>query len=72
MPTATLDPLAKPRLRGILHQWAFGVSLVAGVGLVLDAGSARARLAVTVYALSVAALFRTTAWPGLIARGGRP
>jgi hemolysin III len=37
------------------------VSLVAGVGLVLEAGSARARIAVTVYALSVAALFGTSA-----------
>jgi hemolysin III len=61
MPAATLDPTLKPRLRGVLHQWAFAVSLVAGVGLVLEAGSARARIAVTVYALSVAALFGTSA-----------
>jgi hypothetical protein len=45
MPAATLEPLVKPRLRGVLHQWAFAVSLVAGVALVLEAGSARARLA---------------------------
>jgi hemolysin III len=51
----------KPRLRGVLHQWAFGVSLLAGLGLVLEAESARARLAVAVYALSVAALFGTSA-----------
>jgi hemolysin III len=37
------------------------VSLVAGVCLVLGAGSVRARLAVSVYALSVAALFGTSA-----------
>ena len=61
MRAATLDPTLKPRLRGVLHQWAFAVSLVAGVGLVLEAGSARARIAVTVYALSVAALFGTSA-----------
>ena len=36
-------------------------SLVAGVCLVLGAGSVRARLAVSVYALSVAALFGTSA-----------
>jgi hemolysin III len=48
-------------LRGVLHQWAFAVSLLAGVGLVLEAESVRARLAVTVYALSVAALFGTSA-----------
>jgi hemolysin III len=58
---ATLDPTLKPRLRGVLHQWAFAVSLAAGVGLVLEAGSARARIAVTVYAMSVAALFGTSA-----------
>lgn len=61
MRAATLDPTLKPRLRGVLHQWAFAVSLVAGVALVLEAGSARARIAVTVYALSVAALFGTSA-----------
>jgi hemolysin III len=44
-----------------MHQWAFAVSLVAGVALVLEAGSARARVAVAVYALSVAALFGTSA-----------
>jgi hemolysin III len=58
---ASLDPAFRPRLRGVLHQWAFVVSLVAGVALVLEAGSARARLAVSVYALSVAALFGTSA-----------
>jgi hemolysin III len=61
MSAATLDPLLKPRLRGVLHQWAFAVSLLAGLGLVLEAGSPRARLAVAVYALSVAALFGTSA-----------
>jgi len=58
---ATVDLLLKPRLRGVLHQCAFGVSLVAGLGLVLGAGSVRARVAVAVYALSVAALFGTSA-----------
>jgi len=61
MHAASLDPGLKPRLRGVLHQWAFVVSLVAGVGLVLEAESARARVAVAVYALSVAALFGTSA-----------
>jgi hemolysin III len=61
MPAATIEPLVKPRLRGVLHQWAFAVSLVAGVALVLEAGSDRARFAVTVYALSVASLFGTSA-----------
>jgi hemolysin III len=74
MAAAAVDVAAKPRLRGVLHQWAFVVSLGAGVGLVLEAASARARLAVLVYALSVAALFGTSAlyhrvdWRTLAAR----
>jgi len=51
----------KPRLRGVLHQWAFAASLATGASLVLEASSLRARLAVAVYALSVAALFGTSA-----------
>jgi hemolysin III len=61
MPAATLDLVLKPRLRGVLHQWAFAVSVIAGIGLVLEATSVRARLAVAVYALSVTALFGTSA-----------
>lgn len=61
MPAATLDLVPKPRLRGVLHQWAFAASVLAGVGLVVEAASARARLAVAVYAMSVAALFGTSA-----------
>ena len=74
MQAASLDPRLKPRLRGVFHQWAFAVSLLAGVALVLEAGSARARVAVAVYALSVAALFGTSAlyhrvnWRTLTAR----
>jgi hemolysin III len=51
----------KPRLRGVLHQWAFAASLAAGVSLVVEAGSPRARLATAVYAGSLAALFGTSA-----------
>ncbi len=54
------DPL-KPSMRGVLHQWAFLSSLPLGLALVLAAGDARARIAVTVYALSVAGLFGTSA-----------
>jgi hemolysin III len=61
MRAGTRDVMEKPRLRGVLHQWAFAVSLVAGVGLVLEAGPGRARLAAAVYALSVAGLFGTSA-----------
>lgn len=66
--------LIRPRLRGVLHQWAFLLSLPLGLGLVVAAEDARARIAVTVYALSVAALFGTSAlyhrvhWRSLTAR----
>jgi hemolysin III len=55
------DRSLKPRLRGVLHQWAFPASVAAGAALVLEAGSARARIATLIYALSVAALFGTSA-----------
>jgi hemolysin III len=64
----------KPRLRGVSHQWAFFASLVAGITLVAAAHSDRARLALTIYAASVAALFGTSAiyhrvnWRSLSAR----
>jgi hemolysin III len=51
----------KPRLRGVLHEAAFAVSLVTGTALVSLADGGRARVAALVYALSVALLFGTSA-----------
>lgn len=51
----------KPRLRGVLHEAAFAVSLVTGTALVCLADGARARIAALVYAISVALLFGTSA-----------
>ncbi|HTZ86693.1 MAG TPA: hemolysin III family protein [Solirubrobacteraceae bacterium] len=51
----------KPRLRGVLHQYAFFVSLACGVGLILAASGGRARLAASVYAAAVSALLGTSA-----------
>src|SRR4051795_8517947 len=51
----------KPRLRGVLHQWAFFVSIVAGAVLVLVAPAGRATLATAIYALTVAGLFGVSA-----------
>lgn len=51
----------KPRLRGVLHEAAFAVSLVTGTALVCLADGARARAAALVYAISVALLFGTSA-----------
>ena len=55
------DALLKPRLRGVLHQWTFVAALAAGVLLVLGAESARSRIALAIYAFSVAGLFGTSA-----------
>jgi hemolysin III len=51
----------KPRLRGVLHQWAFFVSVIGGVVLVVAAPAGRATLATGIYALSVSALFGVSA-----------
>jgi hemolysin III-related protein len=52
---------ATPRLRGVTHQWAFVASIFMGTARVLSAPSARARLAAAIYAVSVAALFASSA-----------
>jgi hemolysin III len=51
----------KPRLRGVLHQYAFAVSLLVGAALVVVAPSGPARAAVMIYALSMSGLFGTSA-----------
>ena len=53
--------LAKPRFRGVSHQWAFFIALVAGAVLVAAAPSGRATLAAAIYALSVVAMFGASA-----------
>jgi len=50
VPTA----LIKPRMRGVLHQWAFFVSLLLGLLLVLAASGEREVAATAIYAASVA------------------
>jgi hemolysin III len=51
----------KPRLRGVLHQYAFFVSLGSGTLLVLLSGTGRAAVAAAIYAASVSALFGVSA-----------
>jgi hemolysin III len=51
----------KPRLRGVLHQYAFFVSLASGTLLVLLAATTKAAVAVAIYAASTSALFGTSA-----------
>jgi hemolysin III len=64
----------KPRLRGVFHQWACAGSVPLGLLLVVVAGTARARIALSVYAVSLVALFGVSAlyhrinWQSLTAR----
>ncbi len=64
----------KPRLRGVWHQWAAVISVPLGIALVLAAESTRARVALAVYAISLASLFGVSAiyhrvnWRSLTAR----
>ena len=58
---AEIAAVLKPRLRGVLHEAAFAVSLVTGTALVCLADAGRARAAATIYAVSVALLFGTSA-----------
>ena len=51
----------KPRLRGVLHQWAFVASLAVGGALVAEAAGVRARVAASVFAGTVAAMFGASA-----------
>ncbi|GAC1610999.1 MAG: hemolysin III family protein [Mycobacteriales bacterium] len=51
----------KPRLRGVLHEAAFAISLVTGTALICLANGTRERVAAIVYAASVALLFGTSA-----------
>jgi hemolysin III len=56
-----LTAVLKPRLRGVLHEAAFAVSLVTGTALVCLSDAGRERAAAVVYAVSVALLFGTSA-----------
>ncbi|HLL86548.1 MAG TPA: hemolysin III family protein [Thermoleophilaceae bacterium] len=51
----------RPRLRGVLHQWAFFVSVVLGALLVVLAPAGEARTATLIYAAAVCGLFGVSA-----------
>lgn len=51
----------KPRLRGVSHQWAFVASLFFGVALIIMAEGGKATTAAAIYAVSLSALFGTSA-----------
>jgi hemolysin III len=52
---------SRPRLRGVIHQGSFFVSLAAGAGLVAWAPAGRATAACAVYAAALAGLLGTSA-----------
>lgn len=56
-----MDVAQRPRLRGVFHQYAFYVAVVAGVLLVVLADSGRERLAMCVYAVALASMFGVSA-----------
>jgi len=57
-----LQARVKPRLRGVIHEYAFPVSVLAGVLLVLLIGqSVAGRVSLGIYALSLSALLGTSA-----------
>ena len=65
MSTPDVNPPAalpvKPRMRGVLHQYAFFVSLVLGAAIVILAPDGKARLAAAIYAFAVSSLLGTSA-----------
>src|ERR1700682_3161767 len=64
-----VSSLLKPRLRGVLHEYSFFVSLGSGLMLVLASSPDLARLASAVYAsalaglVGVSALYHRVTWP---------
>ncbi len=56
-----LQQRVKPKLRGVIHEYAFPVSIVAGAILVIAASGGRERLAFAIYAVSLSALLGTSA-----------
>jgi len=61
MSAAVAEALGKPRLRGVLHQAAFLVSVPLAAVLIVAADGPRARLAAAVFSVAVAACFGASA-----------
>jgi hemolysin III len=61
MEPAPVPDLAKPRLRGVLHQYAFFVAVALGAVLVLRAPGVAGTAAASVYAAGICGLFGVSA-----------
>jgi hemolysin III len=59
--TSGVDIELKPRLRGVFHQYAFYVAMIAGAVLVAVSDSARELVATWIYAVALAAMFGVSA-----------
>ena len=74
----TSPALAKPLLRGVLHQAAFSISLVVGTLLIVGSDGARRQATAAVFAGSVAvcfgasALYHRVTWPPTLRLWMRP
>jgi hemolysin III len=53
--------LPLPRLRGLLHAWAFWFALAAAITLIVVAPDARSRVAAVIYGIGLCALFGASA-----------
>ena len=51
----------KPRMRGVIHEYAFFVALALGALLILESGNAREAAAMTIYAAGICGLFGISA-----------
>src|SRR5919202_6208185 len=60
MAAVAVQPVV-PRLRGVLHAWAFRIALVVAVGLLALAEGATARVAAAVYGFGLCVLFGASA-----------
>jgi hemolysin III len=61
MTVSASPPLAKPRLRGVSHLYAFFVSIVAAVALVATAPSGTATFGAAVYGITLVGMFGASA-----------
>jgi hemolysin III len=59
--TEPVPPAVKPKLRGVLHEIAFFVSLAAGALLVAAAPTTESAAALSIYAVSISLLFGVSA-----------
>jgi hemolysin III len=59
--STTGEERLRPRFRGVTHKYAFFASLVTGAVLLIAAPTSKAAVAAAVYAVSVSALFGTSA-----------